>query len=164
MHRDRSEALTGWRYWQLTPDRRLRSVALRRFVWPPGEPLRAACVAGRHRPPAPGCGCGLSATADLESLRARDQCLSADPLVVGEVALWGEVLTADDGYRAELAEPATLWLVADTVAPDERDDVRTALAAAYAGPVALAPLDWAVSEISATLMANEAMARRTATR
>lgn len=162
MRRDRSEALTGWRYWQLTDDRRLRSVALRRFVWPPGQPLRAACVAGRHRPPAPGCGCGLYAAADLDGLRARDQCLSADPLVVGEVALWGEVLDADDGYRAELAEPASLWLVADTLAPAELDAARADLATAYAVPVETTSLDRAVSEISATLMANEAMARRTA--
>lgn len=158
MQRHRRDPLIAWRYWQLTPRRLLRSLSLRRFTWSPRRALRASCVAGGHPPPAVDCRCGLYGAPDLAQLRARDLCASADPLVVGEVALWGVIVDDHEGYRGEYAYPGSLWLVEETVAAHERDEVVAALGA-YGVAVGTAALATAVSDVSAALIANQAMSR-----
>ena len=86
----------------MTPDGHLRSVSQRRFLWPVERPLRAVCTGGGHPAPAGGCNCGIYGARDLETLRVHGLCLSPDPLVVGEVALWGRVISDERGHRAEL--------------------------------------------------------------
>ncbi|HWH33832.1 MAG TPA: hypothetical protein VNT56_00750, partial [Acidimicrobiales bacterium] len=93
-------AVTGWRYWRLRPGPlRLCSLSQRGVDWPPGRPLAARCLAGagvdgeRHAAPGTDCGCGVHAGADLASLHAQALCLRPVPLVVGQVRLWGRVIT-----------------------------------------------------------------------
>ncbi len=163
--RPAGDPLVGWRYWQLaTGGRRLRSVSLRRFVWEPGHPMRASCMTGGHRAPAEDCDCGIYAAADLESLRAHGLCLYPGGLVVGEVNLWGAVVTGDAGdHRGEYASPRTLSLVTETV-PRQLRPSTLAMLAAYGVPVSTTPLGEAVGELSGAVLANQVMSLRAGTK
>lgn len=160
--RPAGDPLVGWRYWQLvTGGERLRSVSLRRFLWEPGRPMRASCMTGRHRAPAEGCDCGIYAAPDLGTLRDHGLCLTPGGLVVGEVGLWGAVVTgAEGGYRGEYASPRSLCLVEETVPDERRASVLGALAA-YEVPVETTTLDEAVGELSGAVLANQVMSLRT---
>src|SRR3954465_746626 len=68
----------------------------------------AVCHAGRkHRPPDPGCMCGLYALASPSDRRLH----GSDGQIVGAIAAWGDVELHRTGFRAEhaavvaLAEP-----------------------------------------------------------
>lgn len=150
----------AWRYWQVSPRRRLRSVAQRHVEWPPGRQLNAVCVGGGHPAPDPGCWCGVSGARDLDALRQHGLCVLPGPLIVGEVDLWGRILEESYGYRAEHARPATIGLVAETVEDeDEREHLLTALAE-YGVPVTTVPLDEAVAGTTATMLAFQIMSSR----
>ena len=139
----------------------MRSVSLRRFVWEPGRPMRASCMTGRHSAPAEDCDCGIYAAPDLGSLRDHRLCLAPGALVVGEVGLWGAVVTGEDGgSRGEYASPRTLRLVKETVPEESRASVLGALAA-YAVPVSTTRLGEAVGELSGAVLANQVMSLRT---
>jgi hypothetical protein len=158
-HRAATEPLTGWRYWQLQPATgRLRSVTHRRFEWRPGTVLRAMCLIDGHDAPAPGCACGIHARPSLAELREEGLCLvPSEPLVAGEVSLWGTVVADDHGLRGELAAPARLGLVT----PDGQVPDQAALAhlAAYGVPVdVLAPAE-AMGEVAAAILAHQALSR-----
>lgn len=158
------DVLLAWRYWQLTPQRRLRSVSQRRFVWPPGQAMRAVCVGSDHAPPQPGCGCGLYGARDLSTLRGQRLCIDAEPLLVGQVALWGRMLSDATGrYRAQYASPRMLSLV-DETAPNEAHAEILAALGVYGIPLGTAPLEEVVDEVSASAIAYEAMARGAAGR
>jgi hypothetical protein len=150
----------AWRYWQLSPRLRLRSVAQRHVEWPPGQPLNAVCIGGGHPAPSPGCWCGVSGAKDLDHLRDHGLCVLPGPLVVGEVELWGRILEERYGYRGQHAYPATIGLVAET-APEgpERERMMTALAA-YDVPITLVPLDDAVAGTTAAMLAFQVMSSR----
>jgi len=79
--------------------------------------------------------------------------------VVGEVGLWGAVLTGEaGGYRGEYASPRTFRLVQETVPEESR--VLEALAA-YGVPVSTTNLEEAVGELSGAVLANQVMSLRT---
>lgn len=157
--RGSGEALLAWRYWQLTSGRQLRSVSQRRFVWPPGEAMGATCIGGGHTPPRADCGCGLYGARDLPTLRAQRLCIDAEPLVVGQVVLWGRMVSdGTGGYRAQYASPRTLSLVKETVPDGAHAEVLAALGA-HGVPLGTASLDEVVDEVSASAIAYEAMAR-----
>ncbi|MDQ3679070.1 MAG: hypothetical protein M3378_00690 [Actinomycetota bacterium] len=160
--RPAGDPLVGWRYWQISDGRRLQSVSLRRFVWQPGRPLRASCMTGRHPAPSEDCDCGIYAAPDLDTLRERGLCLFPGGLVVGEVSLWGRVLTADDGHRGEYASPRTLSLVEETVPGSSHLSTLDALSA-YGLPVSTTSLREAVGELSGSVLAFQAMSLRTST-
>ena len=150
----------GWRYWQLdTAGACLRSVSQRRFEWPPGRPLRTVCVGGGHGAPADGCNRGIYGARDFARLRPRGLCLAPD-ILVGEVALWGRVLTDEGFHRGEYAYPHTLAVVEDTVSEGRLEDM-VAILGDYGVPTSTASLNEAVGEVSAAQMAFQAMARRT---
>lgn len=154
-HRPARHPVVGWRYWQLQPATGLlRSVTHRRFVWRPGLVLRAACLLDVHDAPAPGCACGIHASPSLEALRDQGLCLApGEPLVAGQVSLWGTVVEDDHGLRAERAAPRRLWLVAAAAG----GDAALAQLAAYGVPVgALAPAE-AMGEVAAAILAHQAM-------
>ncbi|MDP8992895.1 MAG: hypothetical protein M3N31_07595 [Actinomycetota bacterium] len=155
-HRPADDPVVGWRYWQLAEGQRLRSVSHRRFEWPPGRPLRATCAAGGHPAPAERCNCGIYAALDLATLRERGMCLVPEALVVGEVALWGRVASDGDGHRGEYAYPKTVLLVDGTLPDGDRPAVMGDLAA-YGVPVGSTSLDEAVGEVSAGVLAHQAM-------
>ena len=158
-HRAPEDPVLGWRYWQLKPaGAALRSVTHRRIEWRPQAALRAVCLIGGHDAPAPGCACGVHAAPELAELRAGGLCVaSGEPLVVGQVRLWGAVVTDAHGLRGELAYPARLWLV--TPAGDPAGPATLERLGAFGVPVdAMAPED-AVGEITAAILHHQAISR-----
>lgn len=104
---DAAIPVVGWRLWLLGGDRSapgLVSPAVT-ATWPPRAAMTAACARGCAEPPGWGCACGLYATAGLERLLVP---YSGDGAIFGCVALWGRVVEADDGWRAEHAYPLAL--------------------------------------------------------
>lgn len=148
------DGVTAWRYWHVTAAGILRSVSHSRFVWRPGQPLRAVCVTGGHDPPLAGCGCGIYGARDLATLRRRRMCLDPVPLVVGEVRLWGRVVADEGSYRGRFAYPRRLLLVDGT--GDEEMSVADDLEA-YGVPVGTIPLAAAVDDVTARLIAFQEM-------
>jgi hypothetical protein len=68
------------------------------------------------------------------------------PLVIGKVALWGRVIPAERGYRAQYGYPKRLWLVWESLEPLEQPGARRIeLAAAYGVPVEFCDAEWALS-------------------
>jgi hypothetical protein len=157
--RSRADAVVGWRYWQVAPSGRLRSVTQRRIEWPPGKVMRATCVVAGHRAPDEGCDCGIHGSPDLETLRQHGLCLAQEPLVVGRVALWGNVVRDHEGWRGEYGEPVHLSLVRELVLEEELDGVSGALRA-YGVAVDTMSLADAVAGVTAAALAYQAMAER----
>lgn len=121
---------------------------------------RAVCLAGGHEAPAPGCACGIHAAASLERLRDESLCLRpTEPLVVGEVSLWGAVVVDDHGLRAQYAVPRRLSLVVG--GPDDEAEVAAALdrLGAYRVPVGAVAPEEAVGDVAAAILAHQAMSR-----
>ncbi|GAC1372911.1 MAG: hypothetical protein NVSMB32_16560 [Actinomycetota bacterium] len=127
--------------------------SLHRFkTWPAGRALEARCPyaeAETHAGPSPGvdCGCGLYAALDLETLRELANPDLVVPRGVGEVALWGRVIPADLGYRAQFAYPRRLWVVRESVpALEWMGALPMALARNYGVPVDLCDASWAMPD------------------
>lgn len=158
--RTAADPVVGWRYWHLGLDPVvLGSITQRGFTWKPGQPIRARCVSSGHNAPAPGCACGVYAGADLAGLREHGLCLPVGGLVLGEVALWGLVLTEEDGHRGELGYPRRLSVVEETVEPDALAGVVDALCDRYGVPVDTVGRAGAVGEVSAAIAAFLDMSR-----
>jgi hypothetical protein len=155
----RADAVVGWRYWQVAPSGRLRSVTQRRIEWPPGRVMRATCVVAGHRAPDERCDCGVHGSPDLETLRQHGLCLAEEPLVVGRVALWGKVVRDHEGWRGQYGEPVHLSVVRELVLDGELDGVTAGLAA-YGVPVDTMALADAVAGVTAAALAYQAMAAR----
>lgn len=78
--------------------------------WPAREAMRAGCAAHGHAWPVLDCTCGLHAARSLShALRYRRRHSSGGGAVVGCVALWGHVVEAEWGWRAEFAHPLVLF-------------------------------------------------------
>ena len=79
-------------------------------MWEPGLPLAAACPHG-HSAPLLTCACGIYAARRPDDavvyLTGRDEP-GVVGRVLGRVALWGAVVEAEDGWRAEYAYPFEL--------------------------------------------------------
>lgn len=131
------EPVVGWRGWRIAEhgnEMRLISVT-RGTEWTPRQTMEATCSLG-HTPPVPSCSCGIYAAKSLAHLRQIDYQGHG---VIGEVALWGEVIEAQLGWRATHAYPRviyvphTAWRHAKLVR--ETYDVRVKLANPYEGEV-----------------------------
>jgi hypothetical protein len=122
---DAVEPVVGWRCWRLcdSSDGFALVSACRPVRWEPGRPLEASCEAD-HAPPRIGCACGIYAAGEPRlphtylpphvkaADRIRTQAILGYDVVmaVGLVALWGQVLECDWGWRAQLAYPRSLYL------------------------------------------------------
>jgi hypothetical protein len=104
---DAAIPVVGWRLWLLGGDRTAPGLVSPAVTasWPPRTAMTAACARGCTDPPGWDCACGLYATAGLERLLLS---VGGDGAVLGCVALWGRVVEADDGWRAEHAYPLAL--------------------------------------------------------
>lgn len=121
---DRSAvAVRGWRAWtvvETTAGIRLAS-PLYFQLWLPGEPAAAACrraddpfarPIAEHEVGSSACACGFHAVRDpvdaFSYLRGRDEPGTVGR-ILGEVALWGDVLAGEAGWRATRAYPLRLY-------------------------------------------------------
>ena len=132
---DAIEPIVAWRYWRLGPDGLLRSLTGRQHAWTPCQAFHAHCRfadvdpgdrryqmvtgfgAAPHVSPGEGCTCGVYASTDLERLRGQI-LFGLRRMVVGEVSLWGKVIPAHHGYRAQFAYPKRLLVLERTAAAD----------------------------------------------
>lgn len=150
---DSIEPLVGWRYWRAEGG---WLASLNRFqTWPPRAALQARCElpddqAHPEPPPGANCPCGIYAAVDLPTLQDLAHPDLSQPLVVGEVAVWGRVIPAARGFRAQYAVPRRLWLVRESLPALEPlgwpGDLPTTLARTYQVPVELCAAAWAVSD------------------
>jgi len=144
---DGIEPIVGWRYWRADEG---WLCSLNKFkTWPPHRNLRAQCSRELDHGPLPEqqCGCGIYAAIDLPTLKELVQPDLATPLVVGEVSLWGKVIPAALGFRAELGYPRRIWLVAESVtAATPAAALAASIAARYGVAVGSCDAAWAVSE------------------
>lgn len=80
--------------------------------WPYRKRMRALCASSnsgqpfsKHDAPRETCNCGIYAYA-----RPDDPNLKDTDVVWGEIAMWGEVLICEKGYRSQFAYPLSLFL------------------------------------------------------
>ena len=118
---DLAAPLTGWRLWLLDADDEgpVLTSPVVTSRWPARVATTASCRAGCERPPAWGCGCGLYATAHLDRLLTTGVTAG---VVLGCTALWGRVVEATEGWRAERGYPLVLF--APTVDHRNRSEVQ----------------------------------------
>lgn len=109
---DATGYVRAWRCWRLI-DGALVSIT-RPAVWPARRALVAHCDCPRptlhDAPPEVSGICGIHGLKELWQVQSwRRQCqTSADPVVFGEVALFGRVALGTLGYRAQHARPLSL--------------------------------------------------------
>jgi hypothetical protein len=177
-YRLRGDPVVGWRYWRLGagPLGHLRSLSQRGFVWVPGQVMVARCAevarggdhsasSDGHEAPEPNCGCGIHAGDGLASLQAQALCLRPVPLVVGEVALWGRVVTEErpdrgHDHRGQFAFPVRLSVVAETLVGSSPTEAVERLRV-YGVAVGTMTLEEAVGPASRTIMGHLAMSAAT---
>lgn len=95
----------------------------RDYVWPKREAFQSICPKC-DRPPELGCECGIYAFklhpgVELAPL-AEVLLVRGEADAVGKVALWGRVILAERGYRAEFAYPLQLIVPSGASAKDVR--------------------------------------------
>jgi hypothetical protein len=106
-------AVTAWRCWRLLDHGRLAALGDGHGMWHGGV-MEALCGALPDipspsplldtGPPDPACTCGIAGYADREEAETTRQMLGSwQPVVLGEVRLWGGVLVREGAYRAEFS-------------------------------------------------------------
>lgn len=123
---DYLDPVLGWRAWLVVEQQRkfrLRSLIFP-AVWPADAEFEAQCRrrsllpwrrrASRHPAPAEHCACGVYAAADLATAvhYLTTPCWEGDGLlrVLGRVALWGDVVEHERGWRGSNAYPVALYV------------------------------------------------------
>lgn len=103
------EPIIGWRTWFVLPDELLlRPVYMRGLARKPRQAPEAVCPEKIHAVPADGCKCGVWAVCHpmllKETLWRTAPPDGVDPLpgvlVVGQIAMWGNVVQHDRGWRS----------------------------------------------------------------
>ena len=115
------QVVIGWRAWFLLPhDCILRSIYQDGLPWKPRQAMKAICLYKPHRPPAEGCKCGIWAVSEpkfvWEAYWIASPMRPRGVFVVGQVALWGELVEYDRGWRASHAYPKHLYAFTDDAA------------------------------------------------
>jgi hypothetical protein len=124
-----TEPIVGWRAWwsKITVDGPRLFSYVRSTVWEPGLQFEAECSTWDHEPPGDDCKCGIYAVRDFDQIRLAMR----RGMVVGQVALAGQVIEGERGYRAARAWPLKLYI------PRIEWCWAKDLASAYGVPVAL---------------------------
>ncbi len=135
----RTEPILAWRSWRVRIDPETHTVrpVLESCVygepWPEREAFAAYCPT--HELPDPSCGCGIYAVTTREgALEWAGWAQSAlpNPIALGRVQLWGRVLPHAAGYRAQLAYPYELSVLAgDALGVADARRLERLLQAAY---------------------------------
>jgi hypothetical protein len=139
---DAIEPAVGYRVW-IVKDDRLYSV-VHKNMWQPHMPFEAFCPKG-HEVPDSKCKCGTYATAtfnrlfDMGYTKESGNGLFSAPrgvvTIAGQVKLWGGIIPADTGWRAQFAYPKKLLV------PYSRWRIAKQIAAAYDVPFKLYNLE-----------------------
>jgi len=118
--------IIAWRAWAVHRKGPPRLESFNGAPWPPHHRMEARCNKS-HEPPGVGCRCGLYAAKDKPTLIELGYQHYGDAwfAVIGTVKLWGGLIPAEWGYRAEYGYPATLHV------PYEIPDVAIALRRTY---------------------------------
>jgi hypothetical protein len=162
---DAVEPVVGWRCWRVADgsDGLVLMSAHHPMRWAPGWAAEASCSAP-HAVPHENCSCGIYAARDpgravaylpphlKATLRARQpEILGYDVVMaLGRVDLWGKVVEAEWGWRAERGYPRELFLPAG-VRHYRRSPSRVAVLDAAAVSAALAELYGVPVRATATL-------------
>jgi hypothetical protein len=135
---DLIEPLEAWRVWRAHPHEGNLALysAFADAPWEPGVPLSATCVKRqrarlrpwrmertRHQAPDIGCSCGIYGVRSLAAARwylETQAALSPADWVIGRVALWGDVVVSECGWRASTAYPLELFVPVPTLLPRGR--------------------------------------------
>jgi hypothetical protein len=144
---DGVEPLVGWRYWRV--DGGALGSLTRSLWWPSMRAFEAQCrLIDRHGAvPSPDCHCGIYAANDLDTLKCLARPHLRLPLALGKVALWGRVIPAERGCRAQFAYPKRLWLVWESLEPLKAPGtLRVELADAYGVSVEFCDAEWALQQ------------------
>lgn len=122
------EPFEGWRVWRvgMWQGRIVLKSLFSGTVWEPAVPLIACCTGVQrvrwrpwrlqstgHAAPALGCRCGIYGVRTVAAARPYIDCTPfpyRDDRVIGRVALWGDVVEGDLGWRASHAYPVELFL------------------------------------------------------
>jgi hypothetical protein len=83
-------------------------------LWPVGKAFHAQCLQVHSHclePPRRRCRCGIYAVHGPKQVLAAVGLEKTRALVVGEVSLWGRVVVARRGWRAEWAYPKRLFVI-----------------------------------------------------
>ena len=130
---DYLEPVEGWRVWRV--GRRDGEVVLQSVfvdaVWEPGRALEARCEHRRrtiwrpwrvrtneHPAPEEDCSCGIYAASTRSAARRYlgvPSPVGAGMRVIGRVALWGDVVESENGWRASCAYPSLLFVPIPTL-------------------------------------------------
>lgn len=109
-HEETDQPIIAYRAWGVV-NGLLSSVATSSQSWPRLRPFHAVCAKQErgieaHEAPDEGCMCGIYAMRTVEALV---DTLHYRPMILGRIALWGNVVVHEDGYRAEYAYPQLLF-------------------------------------------------------
>jgi hypothetical protein len=118
--------IIGGRAWKVEFDVGSQSYQLksatRTFVWPKKTWAVATCSVKGHAPPHEKCSCGLyAAKTRAQLLDMHYHVYDQEDVVVGEVAMAGKVIPGTQGWRAEKARvakvyvPFTRWRLAELI-------------------------------------------------
>jgi hypothetical protein len=168
---DGVEPIIGWRAWSIVRDQTRATYGLgplhwRRpdaSDWPPLRPAIARCnrrsTEGVHEPPSKSCTCGLYALSEVSDvLRYSRTNRASYGVVLGTVSLWGRVIVAEHGFRAEHGYPRTLTVLTEDFEPScvVMDSLR-----AYRVPLSAcrwADFGWAIGELCTAIRDDQDLA------
>jgi hypothetical protein len=116
------EPITAWRCWFVLPNELLlRPIYKRGLAWKPRQAMEAVCPDQVHRVPAEACKCGIWAV--CHSMLLNEVHWAATPqngvepipgiVVVGQIAMWGNVIQHERGWRSSYAYPTHLYAFTD---------------------------------------------------
>jgi hypothetical protein len=116
------EPLVGWRCWFVLPhEGLLRPLYKRGLAWKPRQAMEAVCPEEIHAVPADDCRCGVWAV--CHPMMLTEFHWSAIPpvgvapipgvVVVGQIAMWGNVIQHERGWRSSHAYPQHLYAFTD---------------------------------------------------
>ncbi len=126
---DYVEPTVGWRAWEVVESDGVLQLSSLRYagIWEPGTEVAATCRRslaylpwGRmpiHTAPASDCVCGIYGAVKVEHARPFLWVAGSEAAayrVVGRVSLWGRVVQAQFGWRAEFGYPEHLYVPATT--------------------------------------------------
>jgi hypothetical protein len=128
--RQSDQVYVGYRDFIWIPEQGLLA-SRNKVTWPPYKAIEAICTARKkHDAPDEHCQCGIYA---FDTPTHSD--LDDNAWIWGEVALWGDVLVCQSGYRAEFAYPQCLFMTDDGLKITRR--TREAIEQTYGVPVHL---------------------------